>query len=430
MEKRDSAFNLSIEQLPSGWDIKELIFVADINKNSLSKDTHLKDIEYIDISSVGTRVLETTTSYNINNAPSRAKRIINDGDTIISTVRPNRKSYLYIQNPKKNMIASTGFAVISPKNINKNYLHYYLTSNGYINYLVNNSTGSAYPAVNADIFKKSYIIVPKEDDAKKIGDFLKSIDDKIELNNEINKILEEMAQLLYNQWFVEFEFSNENGQPYKSSGGEMVESELGKIPLGWEVGSLGDSKISNIIKSGIDDFDGTKKYIATADVDLSCINKNVETMTCKNKKSRANMQPVINSIWFAKMKDSNKHMYLDDFCLDLLNEFIFSTGFVGINCKENSLYYLLNFINDFKFEIKKDSLCNGSTMKSINNDSLNKINIVIPTQSLLIKFNNSQKKIFNKIYLNNLENYKLKETRDLLIHKLMTNEIDLEKFKI
>lgn len=64
---------------------------------------------------------------------------------------------------------------------------------------------------------------------------MSSLDDKIELNNEMNKTLEETAQSIFKRWFVDFEFPNEDGQPYKSSGGEMVESERGMIPKGWEV---------------------------------------------------------------------------------------------------------------------------------------------------------------------------------------------------
>lgn len=112
MENKDSAFNLKLDKLPSDWNIKLLIDVADINKISLKKDMKLKYIDYIDISSVGTRILEGTIRYSTDKAPSRTKRIISAGDTIISTVRPNWKSYLYIKKPNKNMIVSTGFAVI------------------------------------------------------------------------------------------------------------------------------------------------------------------------------------------------------------------------------------------------------------------------------------------------------------------------------
>src|SRR5699024_7830849 len=80
--------------------------------------------------------------------------------------------------------------------------------------------------------------LPDLSEQKAISKILRTLDDKIEVNNQINKTLENMAQAIVKQWFVDFEFPNEEGEPYKSSGGEMVESELGMIPKGWEVKGL------------------------------------------------------------------------------------------------------------------------------------------------------------------------------------------------
>lgn len=82
------------------------------------------------------------------------------------------------------------------------------------------------------------INLPCLDEQKAIAHILSTLDEKIEVNNEINKTLEKIAQAIFKQWFVDFEFPNEDGEPYQSSGGEMVESELGLIPKGWEVGNL------------------------------------------------------------------------------------------------------------------------------------------------------------------------------------------------
>src|SRR5690606_33294984 len=78
------------------------------------------------------------------------------------------------------------------------------------------------------------------DEQKAIAHILSTLDDKIEVNNQINRTLENMAQTIFKQWFVDFEFPNEDGEPDKSSGGEMVERELGIIPKGWKVVTLGD----------------------------------------------------------------------------------------------------------------------------------------------------------------------------------------------
>ena len=115
----------------------------------------------------------------------------------------------------------------------------------------------AAAGIRGSDLRKISIDLPSINTQKAIANILSSLDEKIELNNKINKNLETLAQTLYKQWFVDFEFPNDDGEPYKSSGGEMVESELGLIPKGWEVESIGESSISKLISSGIKEFNGT-----------------------------------------------------------------------------------------------------------------------------------------------------------------------------
>lgn len=287
-------------------------------------------------------------------------------------------------------------------------------------------TSTAIPLVNKNTFSSMKIKIHKIEEQQKIADLLSSLDNKIELNNQINKDLEELAQTLYTKWFVNFDFPNEEGKPYKSNGGEMIDSELGEIPLGWSIGTLDDGKISNIINSGVDNYDGVKKYLATADVNYFNINTSVNETDYISRKSRANMQPIENSIWFAKMKDTEKYILVSDFSKDLINDYIFSTGFAGVKCDEYSLYYLWRLINTKSFIDKKNSLAYGSTQKAINNESINKIKIIIPNRKILFNYNEMIKKTYYKIYLNNLENQQLKETRDLLLPYLMSGKIKLD----
>ena len=102
------------------------------------------------------------------------------------------------------------------------------------------NSGSAVPSLNRNFINPYKVKIPSLPTQKAIAEILSSLDDKIELNNQINDNLEALAQALFKQWFVEFEFPNENGEPYNSSGGEMIDSELGEIPKGWEVTNLGE----------------------------------------------------------------------------------------------------------------------------------------------------------------------------------------------
>jgi type I restriction enzyme S subunit len=128
------------------------------------------------------------------------------------------------------------------------YLKYFLQSEKGQQRLKERETGTTVTGIKSSELKQVQISAPSLPTQTAIAEILSSLDDKIELNNKINKELETLAQTLFKQWFIDFEFPNENGEPYKSSGGEMVESELGEIPKGWEVASIDD--ISEIVTKG------------------------------------------------------------------------------------------------------------------------------------------------------------------------------------
>ena len=229
-------------EIPNGWRPYLVKDVASINELSIKRGSEPNVIKYIDIAAVNNRFIDDIKTIPYKKAPSRARRIVRDNDILISTVRPNLKHYTMIRKAEENTIASTGFAVISPKKVNPDFLYYLLTTDSYTNYLTQIAEGqtSAYPAFNPDVIENTTIYLPPEDEQDAIGRLLSSLDKKIELNNAINKNLEEMAQALFKRWFVDFEFPNENGEPYKSSGGEFVDSELGLIPKEWRVGVFQD----------------------------------------------------------------------------------------------------------------------------------------------------------------------------------------------
>jgi type I restriction enzyme, S subunit len=125
--------------------------------------------------------------------------------------------------------------------VSDDYLFYYLNRYEVQYDLALTASGSANQAnISPEQLKSYKISFPDLPTQKSITEILSSIDDKIELNNKINQELETLAQTLFEQWFIDFEFPNENGEPYKSSGGEMVDSEFGEIPKGWSVNPISD----------------------------------------------------------------------------------------------------------------------------------------------------------------------------------------------
>lgn len=276
------------------------------------------------------------------------------------------------------------------------------------------------------------ILIPRLESRQmeaKVGKVYIDFSFKIELNNKINAELEAMAKTLYDYWFVQFNFPNENGKPYKSSGGEMIWSKELKrdIPKGWEIENLQNNPLTNLIKPRINFFEGKKTYLATADVVNNEINFEATKITFENRESRANMQPISNSVWFAKMKNTKKVLYFGDYSNYFLEEFILSTGFAGIKCKEKFyLEYVWGVVNSNHFEMIKDRLSNGATQEAINNDSMAFIPLIIPNDSVLKEYHKKTFDIYKKIYLNQIENQKLAELRNFLLPMLMNGQIVVE----
>ncbi|MDO5506332.1 MAG: restriction endonuclease subunit S [Pseudoxanthomonas suwonensis] len=148
-----------VDGVPEGWERKPLSSLAEINARSLH-GKHDGEIEYIDIASVTTGSINESTAYRFSDAPSRARRVVRHGDIIWSCVRPNRASYAMVWQPIDNLIASTGFCVISPMRLPPTYAYFALSTKDFIGYLTSNAKGAAYPAVVASDFEKYEILVP------------------------------------------------------------------------------------------------------------------------------------------------------------------------------------------------------------------------------------------------------------------------------
>ncbi len=346
--------------------------------------------------------------------------LLKENDLVISRSASPGEPILF--KGKKPTIYS-GFSILI-RLINKDYLPLFILY--YLNYykrnIINVSDGTIFKNLNQQILKEIQIPKIKKTQQGAISKILLDLDNKIELNNKINNNLEELAQTLYKHWFVDFEFPNEEGLPYKSSGGKMVESELGLIPEGWNIEPLGNSKISKLVTSGINEFNNEKIYLATADVTDTTITNRNTTITMKDKPSRANMQPRENTLWFAKMKNSRKLIRVSKNSTELISDYIFSTGFAGLYVKEY-LNFVWTFLLTSSFDENKNGLASGTTQEAINNRNINKINLIVPKDRILNKFEEIFNDIYEKIEQNDNENQKLANLRDLLLPKLMSGEI-------
>lgn len=194
-----------------GWNLKLLSDIVNFNPENIGKNFPFKNIYYLDISSVGQGSADLSNLINLTDAPSRAKRLVRQNDTILSTVRPGNKSYLYLKDHPNNTVVSTGFAVIRPneKLVEGRFLYYIVTNPSFTSFLVANEQGANYPAVTPEIIGRAEILLPPLSTQRRIASILSSYDDLIENNIKRIKLLEELAQRTYEEWFVKFRVNGE-----------------------------------------------------------------------------------------------------------------------------------------------------------------------------------------------------------------------------
>ena len=210
----------------------------------------------------------------------------------------------------------------------------------------------------------------------------------------------------------------ENKQKENDKINLLIQSLFRKYTNNVEKIRIGDLGGYVIIKSGITNFEGSKIYLDTASVDKNGISSRGYIITMTEKPSRANMQPIPKSIWFAKLKDSPKFLFVQDYMKDILKDYIFSTGFLGLEAQTRFIAnYLYALITSDDFDVQKNALSIGATMQGINNDSFKEI--MVPCLSidqmnligeefdnLLVQIHSNNRKIQE---LNNLKQLYLKK---------------------
>ena len=334
-------------------------------------------------------------------------------------------------------------------NFNPLFIFYIVSSKKMQSYIQSIAYGtSTQPNMKINDLLRFEFVGLKLAEQNKIAYILSTIDDKIELNRKMNQTLEEMAQTLYKSWFVDFDpihakANASNDAAYDKIAKELgisqeildlfpdefEESELGMIPKGWNVGNLGESTFSEIIGSGIDEFVDEKVYLATADVKDTNITNKDTLITYENRASRANMQPINNSIWFAKMLSSRKLLMFDRNTMEI-SKYVLSTGFAGIKTTKLSHYFIWTFILSNTFNNLKDNLANGAVQVAINNANIKLIQYIKPEEFVLEAFNVISQSLFSKKQQNDLEIETLQKTRETLQPKLLSGELDVSELEL
>lgn len=335
-----------------------------------------------------------------------AKYCSQEGDVIFSRVGSvDRCSY--VSKEYSGWLFSGRCLRVRPRSgINPEYLYYFLTNEGTKQYIRNIAVGATMPSINTKLLNEVPITIPSLDDQRRIASILSSLDRKIELNNKINADLEEMAQAIFKNWFVDFE-------PFKD--GKFVDSELGMIPEGWKVGTLediaeitmGQSPAGNSLN---ENGEGMIFYQGSSDFGFRF--PSIRVFTTEPKRLA-----VANSVLFsvrAPVGDIN--VAKEECCI--------GRGVASIKSKyghDSYLFYAMKSLHKLFDSFDGE----GTVFGSINKKTLSAIQILLPSDGIVEQFNNVASSFDDRIRSLSDENSRLSLLRDTLLPRLMSGELEV-----
>lgn len=384
-----------------------MVRVVDVNNNFLRLDNCFLVDE------------ETCDRHNKNHIPQK-------GDVIITRVGSyGMLAYVDFDN---RFCLGQNIAIISPyKAEDGKFLYYYLKSPYIQNIIYGNSGGSSYKCIGLEIIKK----LPLKIDGieyRKIGDLLYQIDSKIENNRKINEEIDRMARTIYDYWFLQFDFPNGNGKPYKSSGGKMVWNEelKRKIPDGWKSVKL--DKLCSF-SNGINydkNQNGDKDYriINVRNISTSSLLLDYKTFDVINLLSKQAEKYIVgtNDILIARSGMPGAVRLLMSSEKDIIY-----CGFI-IKCspyEEQQRLYLTYSIK--KLEGSNATKTGGSIMQNVSQDTLKNVDICLPPDNVIDKYNSIMEEIITKMQHVISENQELTSLRDFLLPLLMNGQVGFKE---
>lgn len=309
---------------------------------------------------------------------------------------------------------------INPDETYPKFMAFYLRSKLFRKTMTNNAIMTLRASLNQQIFSYLDLLLPKYEEQKKIGDLLYNIQQKIELNNRINEELESMTKLIYGYWFVQFDFPNKTGKPYKSSGGKMVYNKVLKreVPEGWEVKSISD--ILNIISENTspDQLPPRTPYVGIEHIPRKRITlsnwstaKNAASQKCKFQE---------HDFLFGKIRP-----YFHKVVISHMSG-IASTDATVLRVKQKQdLGFALQVVSSNHFIQVATKTSTGSKMPRADWNVLLNYSFAKPPDPIIIKYQSQMDTLLGKLKNCVLENKELSSLRDWLLPMLMNGQVKI-----
>ncbi|MFA5327621.1 MAG: restriction endonuclease subunit S [Prolixibacteraceae bacterium] len=382
---------------------------------------------FLNTSDIEAGKIINTNFLPISELKGQAKKTIRKDDILFSEIRPKNRRFAYVDfEDTEDYVVSTKLMVlrnINPEVDNK-YFYYFLTNDSMLNILQSRAENRicSFPQITFDLLSEYKIRIPDILEQQKIASVLSSLDSKIELNNRINRELEQMAKLLYDYWFVQFEFPNAEGRPYKSTGGKMVWNEELKreIPEGWKVGKAADLFSFNPTLS-------LKKGSLSSYIDMNALpTDGFMTKEVQLKEFNGGVKFQNGDLVVARITPCLENGKTG--LISLLNDGEVGFGSTEFIVLRGRKMKLSSFAACFsRSEIfRKYAISNmtgTSGRKRVDSSALEIFSMAIPPKELLTKFEETVSAFFEKATLNTKENQQLASLRDWLLPMLMNGQV-------
>jgi len=349
--------------------------------------------------------------------PGQAKKSIKKGDILYSEIRPKNKRYAMVNFDASDYVVSTKFMVIRSNGLIVNkFLYLYLTSNEVLETLqqVAEARSGTFPQITFSQVAELKLNLPPIPEQKAIAATLSVLDDMIELNNQINKTLEEMAQAIFKSWFVDFE-------PFKD--GEFEESEIGPIPKGWKVGMLGDFVEIVDNRGKTPPLSDVKTEYPIIDVRaLSGESRVIDYSNCTKY-----VEKEIYDSWFRSGHPKHLDILIStvgsiaEMKMFYGNKGCIAQNVVAFRSNGISPCYLYQYLQYSKGDLLSYNI--GSVQPSIKVTHVIKYKIIVPDEKTMSSFDMLMESISDQIHRNANESQILIAIRDTLLPKLISGEI-------
>ena len=328
-------------------------------------------------------------------------------------------------------LCSTEFLplVIDESKVDYQYFHYLLVSDSITEYLCgqNTNTSGSYKRIDPHNLLDIDIAVPDLLTQQKIGHLLSTLDRQISLLRSTNATLEAIAKQLYDYWFVQFDFPDANGKPYKSSGGEMVWNERLKreIPKGWKVVSVNEiaSNVRGVAYTKDDLVDSNSGVLVLRGNNIQdnrlIYDSNVAYIPESLVSREQHIQPL--DIIMTMSSGSKEHVGKCAM-FQLKSEETFGAFLTKFTAKPHFAYLLFNFFNSQYFKSKIKTIACGTGINNLTNQTFDDIYMIVPEDNILLKFDMIQSKIFSEIGIMDKNSINLTQYRDTLLPLLMNGQ--------